>query len=138
MKGMIKSGLVVTCFFLAMGIIGTLLNFSLVAKSGMSIRDLYNEKIFLEEEVTILESSLEKLDGGLVKISGIAENNLGRDLDYLKVVIKVYDNQKNLLESLRDEVFNLAARERWKFSVTYDNLEGYEIGRYEIIVEEFQ
>jgi len=138
MKERIKFSLVITCFFLTVGIIGTLLNFSLVVSNARVISSFPEDDILVKEEISILEHKLEKDASGNAKVSGVIKNNLGRDLDYLKVVVKFYDNQGNLLESVSTSIDYLASFETWRFSVSYANLENYPLEDYEIIVQEYQ
>ena len=83
-------------------------------------------------KIKILSHEMKTGDYGTISVVGTAENVAGKNLGYVEIRVKFYDDSDALLETFIDNVNDLGAGEKWNFEVVYPSLDGDEVARYEI------
>jgi aryl carrier-like protein len=145
MKRRLKELVIISCFFISIGILGTLFNFYLIANNpSMTGAVIKNNENFMDnknesevEGITILETYLDKNEVGGIIVYGIIRNNLKENLTYLEVRVKFYDSNKNLLDTEIDSINFINSHENWKFMVNYPRLDFSEIKSYNVEIGQY-
>jgi hypothetical protein len=137
MKEKIKNIIIILCFLISIGIISTLLNVYFLSNksklSGFSIAEDQKKNF----DISIIETNLYKNENGGLIVEGKIKNNLNKNLTYLEVVVKFYDQNNNLLNSQIDSVNFINHRETWKFLVYYTRKDYEEVKDYKVSIGEY-
>ncbi|NMB66731.1 hypothetical protein GYA25_01580 [Candidatus Woesearchaeota archaeon] len=146
MEKKFKELIILSCFFISIGILGTLFNFYLNANnSSMTGEVIRNNENFIKnnknetkiQEIEILETHIDKNEVGGVIVYGIIKNNLKQNLTYLEVRVKFYDSNKNLLDTEIDSINFINSHESWKFMVNYPRLDFNDIKSYNVEIGQY-
>jgi len=143
MKEKPKKIVIVLCFFIVIGIFGTIFNIYLRTNNSTSTGAAVNNKINIPNEkpnipnIELIESHLEKNSLSGLIVYGFIKNNLKENLSYLEVRVKFYDSNRNLLDTETDSINFINSNESWKFMVNYPRLDFNEINNYSIEIGQY-
>ena len=85
-----------------------------------------------DEKIKILNHELTYGEYGTLSVTGTAENVVDRQLSYVEIRVKFYDEDGALIETFFDNINDLDAGEKWKFDVMYPGMDTYEVDDYDI------
>ena len=88
------------------------------------------------EQVKILNHSMENNTYDNLVVSGIVENIANKDLGYVEIKIKFYDNEGNVLRTTSESITDLKNSEKWRFESIYPSFDTSNVADYEISVGE--
>ena len=86
------------------------------------------------EPLTILSHEMVYGKYGNLMIVGVAENTGNKQLSYVEIDVKFYDEEGALIDTSFTNINDIDAGEKWKFEVMYFGLDNYKVDNYKIAV----
>lgn len=130
METRVKEILVFVGFLFLVIIAGTLFRNIAPKLTGEVVFD--SELNQSQEKAEILSHEMAVNPNGYLAVSGIVENKVDSELNYVEVKVKFYNNEGNVLETTSESIFNLEKGERWKFESVYPKFDISKVSKYEV------
>jgi hypothetical protein len=126
-KFKIERILIIVGIILVIGVLGIVFRDSIASfLTGNAVANVDVEKaIIISHQMFINENS------DLI-VSGIVKNTAGKELEYIEVLVKFYDAERNVLRTTTESISNLGKDERWKFESIYPSFDTSKVADYNV------
>ena len=121
---------IILTFAIIIAIILTILGLVIIFSANVIDNNIEQTERRLTVEAESLEPVDIKIEGD--KLTGVIENSLGHDINYLEINFKFYDKENIIIDESVDITNNLKQNEKWKFEIYLINEVQFETYDYTV------